>query len=33
MSDVRNGKIVEYSSVTDGARVVQQIGVLPAPGR
>jgi predicted ester cyclase len=28
---VRNGKIVEYWSVTDVARVLQQIGVLPGP--
>jgi predicted ester cyclase len=26
---VRNGKIVEYWSVTDVARVLQQVGVLP----
>ena len=30
---VRNGKIVEYWSVTDVARVLQQIGVLPGPNR
>jgi predicted ester cyclase len=30
---VRNGKIVEYWSVTDVARVLQQIGVLPASNR
>ena len=29
---VRDGKIVEYSSVTDIARVLQQVGVLPPPG-
>jgi steroid delta-isomerase-like uncharacterized protein len=28
---VRDGKIVEYWSVTDVARVLQQVGVLPAP--
>ena len=28
---VRDGKIVEYSSVTDIARVLQQVGVLPGP--
>ena len=28
---VRNGKIVEYWSVTDVARVLQQVGVLPSP--
>jgi predicted ester cyclase len=28
---VRDGKIVEYWSVIDVARVLQQIGVLPAP--
>jgi len=28
---VRDGKIVEYWSVTDIARVLQQIGVLPEP--
>jgi predicted ester cyclase len=28
---VRDGKIVEYWSVTDIARVLQQIGVLPGP--
>jgi predicted ester cyclase len=28
---VRNGKIVEYWSVTDAARVLQQVGALPAP--
>jgi steroid delta-isomerase-like uncharacterized protein len=28
---VRDGKIVEYWSVTDVARVLQQIGVLPGP--
>jgi len=30
---VRNGKIVEYWSVTDVARVLQQVGVLSAPSR
>src|SRR5919204_4149923 len=29
---VRDGKIVEYSSVTDIARVLQQVGLLPPPG-
>jgi predicted ester cyclase len=29
---VRDGKIVEYWSVTDAARVLQQIGALTAPG-
>jgi predicted ester cyclase len=28
---VRNGKIIEYWSVTDVARVLQQIGALPGP--
>ena len=28
---VRDGKIVEYWSVTDIARVLQQVGVLPGP--
>jgi steroid delta-isomerase-like uncharacterized protein len=28
---VRDGKIVEYWSVTDAARVLQQVGALPAP--
>jgi predicted ester cyclase len=28
---VRNGKIVEYWSVTDTARVLQQVGALPGP--
>ena len=28
---VRNGKIVEYWSVTDVARVLQQVGALPGP--
>jgi predicted ester cyclase len=28
---VRDGKIVEYWSVTDLARVLQQVGVLPGP--
>jgi hypothetical protein len=28
---VRDGKIVEYRSVSDIARVLQQIGVLPGP--
>jgi steroid delta-isomerase-like uncharacterized protein len=28
---VRDGKIVEYWSVTDVARVLQQLGVLPGP--
>ena len=28
---VRNGKIVEYWAVSDVARVLQQIGVLPGP--
>jgi hypothetical protein len=28
---VRDGKIVEYSSVTDVARVLQQLGALPGP--
>jgi predicted ester cyclase len=28
---VREGKIVEYWSVTDIARVLQQVGVLPGP--
>jgi len=28
---IRDGKIVEYWSVTDVARVLQQVGVLPAP--
>jgi predicted ester cyclase len=28
---VRDGKIVEYWSVSDLARVLQQVGVLPAP--
>ena len=30
---VRDGKIVEYWSVTDIARVLQQVGVLPGPRR
>jgi predicted ester cyclase len=29
---VRDGKIVEYWAVTDVARVLQQVGALPAPG-
>jgi predicted ester cyclase len=29
---VRDGKIVEYWSVSDVARVLQQVGALPAPG-
>jgi predicted ester cyclase len=29
---VRDGKIVEYWSVTDVARVLQQLGVMPGPG-
>ena len=30
---IRDGKIVEYWSVTDIARVLQQVGVLPgSPG-
>jgi predicted ester cyclase len=29
---IRDGKIVEYWSVTDIARVLQQVGVLPGPG-
>ena len=29
---VRDGKIVEYWSVVDMARVLQQVGVLPGPG-
>jgi len=28
---VRDGKIVEYWSVTDVARVLQQVGALPGP--
>ena len=28
---IRDGKIVEYWSVTDVARVLQQVGALPAP--
>jgi predicted ester cyclase len=28
---VRDGRIVEYWSVTDIARVLQQVGVLPGP--
>ena len=28
---IRDGKIVEYWSVTDIARVLQQVGVLPTP--
>lgn len=28
---VRNGKIVEYWSVSDAARVLQQVGALPGP--
>jgi predicted ester cyclase len=28
---IRDGKIVEYWAVTDVARVLQQVGVLPAP--
>ena len=28
---VRDGKIAEYWSVTDIARVLQQVGVLPGP--
>ena len=28
---IRDGKIVEYWSVTDVARVLQQVGVLPGP--
>jgi len=28
---VRNGKIAEYWSVTDVARVLQQVGALPGP--
>jgi predicted ester cyclase len=30
---VRDGKIVEYWSVTDVARVLQQVGVLPGPSQ
>jgi predicted ester cyclase len=30
---IRDGKIVEYWSVTDIARVLQQVGALPDPGR
>ena len=30
---VRDGKIVEYWSVTDVARVLQQVGALPGPSR
>jgi steroid delta-isomerase-like uncharacterized protein len=29
---IRDGKIVEYWSVVDVARILQQIGALPAPG-
>ena len=29
---VRDGKIVEYWSVTDVARVLQQVGAMPGPG-
>jgi predicted ester cyclase len=29
---VRDGKIVEYWSVTDVARVLQQLGVIPRAG-
>jgi predicted ester cyclase len=29
---VRDGKIVEYWSVTDVARVLQQLGVVPGAG-
>ena len=29
---VRDGKIIEYWSVTDLARVLQQLGVLPGAG-
>jgi len=29
---VRDGKIVEYWSVTDVARVLQQVGVVPGAG-
>jgi steroid delta-isomerase-like uncharacterized protein len=29
---VRDGQIVEYWSVTDVARVLQQLGVMPSPG-
>jgi len=29
---VRDGKIVEYWSVVDAARVLQQIGAVPGPG-
>jgi steroid delta-isomerase-like uncharacterized protein len=29
---IRDGKIVEYWSVTDVARVLMQVGALPAPG-
>jgi predicted ester cyclase len=29
---IRDGKIVEYWSVTDIARVLQQVGALPGPG-
>ena len=29
---IRDGKIVEYWSVTDVARVLQQVGALPGPG-
>jgi len=28
---IRDGKIVEYWSVTDVARVLQQVGALPGP--
>jgi hypothetical protein len=28
---VRDGKITEYWSVTDVARVLQQVGALPGP--
>jgi predicted ester cyclase len=30
---VRDGKIIEYWSVTDVARVLQQVGALPGPPR
>jgi predicted ester cyclase len=29
---IRDGKIVEYWSVVDVARILQQLGVMPGPG-
>jgi predicted ester cyclase len=32
MKQAADGKIVEYWSVTDVGRVLQQVGALPGPG-